>query len=135
MEHRISHQAFDFMQNMVDYSSNASAIWSTNKYCFIYGNKKLADLLGYNQEDLVGMKFVDALHPKDVDRSIAEYERNTSNGLSMINDFPNRYIKKNGDVIWVIWKAAHNDVKLGLGFGEVVEPKWWQKIWFNIKYR
>ena len=131
----ISDDTFEFMKNMVDYRSLPCVLWSTTDYCFVYGNQHFADLLGYEKHEVYGLKFADAMYPPDAPRSIAEYERNTREGKPMINDFPNRYITKQGNVIWLIWKVAYNGDKIPLGTGEIEVPKWWQVLYFKWKYR
>jgi PAS domain S-box-containing protein len=61
-------------------------------------------LLGYSEDDLLTMPFSALLHPDDYDRTIARFE-DLVRGIP-ITGFENRYVKKNGDALWISWAAA-----------------------------
>lgn len=62
-------------------------------------------VLGYSREDMLGKSFIDFVHPDDILFIIKEIERGKAAGATSIN-FSRRFIKKNGDYIWINWKAS-----------------------------
>ena len=70
-----------------------------------------SDLLGYTLDELKEKPFVDLVHPEDVARTVTEMqellERRTDN-------FVNRYIKKDGSIVYLSWRASidNDDSKL-----------------------
>jgi len=66
---------------------------------FISVNKALCNMLGYNEEELMQLTFVDVTHPDSVGRDI-EVVRSMAEGKILNHNTEKRYLKKNGDVIW-----------------------------------
>jgi PAS domain S-box-containing protein len=63
-------------------------------------NQKLCDIVGYRHEELLGARFQDITHPDDLDADLRYVER------LLAGDIPTyamekRYIRKDGEVIWV----------------------------------
>ncbi len=66
-------------------------------------NPAFLEILGYPKEELVGKSVLSYLHPNDLEKSINEL-RSLELGNPSIN-FENRFIKKNGDSIYIVWTA------------------------------
>ena len=67
---------------------------------FQYVNRALAKMLGYRQEDLVGLAFRDITHPDDVDASVALLQRLTADEVDHMG-LRKRYLTLSGETIWV----------------------------------
>lgn len=63
-------------------------------------NARLCELLGYSEQELLGLTFPEITHPDDVADSIP-YARDSMAGLIQNYQFEKRYIRKNGDVLHV----------------------------------
>lgn len=76
-------------------------------------NKTGADLLGYSQEELLSMNWLDLLHPED--RAITqENSRKHQQGIAT-KYTENRYVTKDGKVIWLAW-TVKPDLKAKITF-------------------
>jgi len=64
-------------------------------------------LLGYRANELVGTPITRYMHPDDLEATRASIIR-VMNGQSHV-DFRNRYIRKNGDVVHILWAAFWSD--------------------------
>jgi two-component system cell cycle sensor histidine kinase/response regulator CckA len=74
-------------------------------YHFLKANSALCRMTGYTEAELTQLSFEDITHPEDIakDRELAErlFRREISN-----YQLQKRYVKKNGDVIWINLTAA-----------------------------
>jgi len=61
-------------------------------------------VLGYFREDLVGRSFMDLIHPKDLEATRQEFERNLQGAET--ENFENRYRHKDGGWRWVSWSSS-----------------------------
>ena len=61
-------------------------------------------LLGYRPDELIGRSYLDFLHPDDRARSL-EGSR-TLRSARQLTTFQNRYLRKNGSVVWLDWSAV-----------------------------
>lgn len=67
---------------------------------FLQVNKTFCDVLGYSADELLGMTYKEITHPDDLVESIILADGLISDGEGSYN-IEKRYIKKNGDTIWV----------------------------------
>jgi PAS domain S-box-containing protein len=65
---------------------------------FTFVNRRLADLLGYRVEELMGKPSFDLLHEQDLERGKRSFETRKTGDTSP-RDF--RFRRRNGDVVWV----------------------------------
>src|SRR5712692_2549028 len=63
-------------------------------------NRKFCDIVGYEQEEILKLKFQDTTHPDDLAADVAQAEKIVA-GLSDQYSMEKRYIRKNGSVVWV----------------------------------
>lgn len=81
---------------------------------FRYVSKASESLWGYKPDELIGKRFIDFVAPVDRERSL-HVARQMLEGLT-VSRFENEYIKKDGDVIPVIW-SVHWDSTDQLVYG------------------
>lgn len=65
------------------------------------------DVLGYKPDELIGKPFIDFVHPQDRERTNQMAEAIIAG--SFTKDFENRYIKKNGEPVHIMWSAIWSD--------------------------
>lgn len=71
-------------------------------------------LLGYQPEEMIGLPILEFLHPGDLEATQASAQR-IMNGQSH-NDFENRYISKDGRVVYILWSARwYDEERLRIG--------------------
>ncbi|MFD2909237.1 response regulator [Flavobacterium ardleyense] len=73
---------------------------------YVKVNAAFIKALGYAEEDLISKPFISFVHPDDVAKTLAELQ-NLKEGTNTVN-FGNRYLKKNGDSIYLQWIATIN---------------------------
>lgn len=68
-------------------------------------NPALCALTGYSENELVGRHFMDLVHPDDIPEDKIAFNR-IIDGKAETIEREKRYIKKNGDIIWVKMNAS-----------------------------
>jgi PAS domain S-box-containing protein len=63
-------------------------------------NKKLCEIVGYSEQELLRLTFQDITHPDDVAADIAEAER-VRNGTLQTYSMEKRYIRKDRSIVWI----------------------------------
>jgi PAS domain S-box-containing protein len=66
-----------------------------------FANDKLADIYGYEKNELIGMQSLDLIHPEDR-AMIREMRTKRLSGENVPSEYEIRGLKKNGDTIWVM---------------------------------
>jgi PAS domain S-box-containing protein len=67
---------------------------------FLRVNQRYCDIVGYTEEELLGMKFQDVTHPDDLDRDL-ELGDQLEAGLIRSYNREKRYIRKDGAIVWI----------------------------------
>ncbi len=70
---------------------------------FIKTNKAWSQILGYSAEELNGLKFLEFVHPDDIQLTL-DAMANLSKGEDVLN-FTNRYRSKNGSYRYIEWRS------------------------------
>ena len=87
---------------------------------FIAVNKVLCNLLGYTEQELIGKRVVDITHEEDKEKS-REFSRQAFTGSPSVVRFKKRYIRKNGEILWVnITFSAIHDKEGNIPYGQVI---------------
>jgi PAS domain S-box-containing protein len=68
-------------------------------------NHKLCQILGYTQEELLAMTFMDLTHPDDLNSNLRLYEQALSGEIENYS-LEKRYLRKNGTSVWIRLTAA-----------------------------
>lgn len=63
-------------------------------------NQKLCSIIGYTEEELLGTTFQDITHPDDLESDLI-YVKQLLNGELDTYSMEKRYIKKEGEIIWI----------------------------------
>ena len=64
-------------------------------------NPSFAKILGWSEEELMRNRFIDYIHPEDVDISMKEFKK-LRNGFNAVG-FQNRFKTKEGNWVWLEW--------------------------------
>jgi PAS domain S-box-containing protein len=71
---------------------------------FLRVNAACLELWGYTPEELEGRKYIELVHPDDRPETAAVAEQLLATGK--VTDFVNRYLRKDGSVVDVLWSAT-----------------------------
>ncbi|WP_166397042.1 PAS domain S-box protein [Rubrobacter marinus] len=63
-------------------------------------NRRLCEILGYGEEELLGLSFQDITHPDDLDADLAQVEALLAGEIETYS-MEKRYLRKEGSVVWV----------------------------------
>jgi PAS domain S-box-containing protein len=108
------------LNNFFDCALDLLCIANTDGY-FIRLNKEWENVLGYKIEELENQKFVDFIHPEDLEPTIKTI-RELSDQNKIIN-FVNRYKCKNGDYKWIEWKSYPYGNKIYAAARDITEKR------------
>lgn len=72
---------------------------------FLRVNRRLCEILGYSQDELIGESFNKYTHPNDR-QSGRDRWRELLNGDVSTNQAEKRYVSKNGDIVWIVVSNA-----------------------------
>jgi len=67
---------------------------------FTLVNHSLCELVGYEKDELEGMRFQDITFPDDLSADLSNIQQ-LLNGTSTSYQLEKRYLRKNGDIVWV----------------------------------
>lgn len=85
---------------------------SDNQIIFV--SDACESLLGYRADELIGTAITDYMHPDDLEATRTAI-RKVMDGKPHI-DFRNRYLRKDGDVVYILWSARwHEEERVRIG--------------------
>jgi PAS domain S-box-containing protein len=67
-------------------------------------NPALTDMLGYTEQELLSVPYIEFVHPDDRDDTIREQNHFLEGDLSFL--YENRWLTKSGKYIWISWTAT-----------------------------
>lgn len=70
---------------------------------FLSARGAVKPIFGYSADEMIGRQMIDLVHPDDVERTLHAVERLMQGHLQY--DFENRYIRKDGRVVYLMWTA------------------------------
>ena len=76
---------------------------------FLFVSPSCMDLFGYSAEEMTGRHFSTFIHPEDLPQSEEEFKHLLSSPAYKTSNFENRYLKKEGAVVPVIWSARWHE--------------------------
>ena len=92
-------RAEELLQSVFDQPAVGVSVLSPEG-AWLQFNQRLCDILGYSREELMKMDYRAVSHPEDVDRDVAHVDRMVA-GQRSTDAWVKRYIRKDGQVIWV----------------------------------
>ncbi|MEO1175058.1 MAG: PAS domain-containing protein, partial [Myxococcota bacterium] len=81
------------------------AITANTDGYFTWTSAGVSELLGWSQEELCSCKFIEYVHPDDVERTLAVAGEVRPDGSSVAR-FENRYRCRDGSYRWIEWRAV-----------------------------
>lgn len=112
------YQLWRVLKLICDFDHLPRVIWDYEGN-LIYVNKKFAKALGYTFSEMIGKPFANFVVEEDLENSINELEQNIEYGKIM-NQFVNKYYKKDRSIAELTWLIAFNDSELQIGSGQVI---------------
>lgn len=67
-------------------------------------NPSFVRVLGYTEEELLAKTFIEFIHPEDRNKTVNETQK-IATEFESTPLFTNRYVKKDGNIIWISWTA------------------------------
>lgn len=80
---------------------------------FVVVSEACEKVWGYRVEELVGRRYMDLVHPEDVEKTV-EAAAGIMAGNPVLN-FENRYLRKDGSVVPIMWSSAWSETE-GVNF-------------------
>ena len=82
-----------------DHAADGIGVLNNDSH-YMQVNRKLCEILGYSEEELVGKSLSEIMHPDDLGSDLSHSEKLLP---GLVDTFPleKRYIRKNGSIIWV----------------------------------
>jgi PAS domain S-box-containing protein len=74
---------------------------------FLQVSRACQRLWGYSPEELIGRPDIEMVHPEDREKTVS-MDRSILGGLSATS-FENRYVRKDGSVVWNVWTAIWSE--------------------------
>lgn len=103
----------EWADRLFEVSLDLLCVAHTSGY-FIEVNPEFERVLGYTDDELTSRPFVDFVHPEDREDTLLALGKLGSN--IDVRGFTNRYICKDGSVVWLEWQArAYEDGELVYG--------------------
>ncbi len=101
-----SRRATEDLARIFNLSRDMISMADIRKQEFIRVNPACREILGYSEEELMGRKFSEFVHPDDLEATAAVVRLELETGAP-IQDFVNRYRHKNGGYRWLQWASSH----------------------------
>ncbi|MGO9386412.1 MAG: PAS domain S-box protein [Methanobacterium sp.] len=89
---------------------------------FITVNQQFLSLTGYSQKDLESLSILDIVHPADIENNRSKMQRLITGDIEQ-HQTEKRYIRKNGEIVWVNLSVSliHNEQGLPIHFMSMIE--------------
>ncbi len=93
----------DYYKYFFEHSNDFTCIANTEGY-FELLSPNFSSAFGYQNTELLKKKFIEFVHPEDINDTIHEIEKLKKGYLT--TNFVNRYQKKDGSFLWLEWNAS-----------------------------
>ncbi|MGP8024574.1 MAG: PAS domain S-box protein [Methanobacterium sp.] len=124
-KHKIMEKKLQISQEhfkSIFYQSPIATAIITMDQRFITVNQQFLNLTGYSQEDLQSLSILDIVHPEDVESNRSKMQL-LINGDIEQHRTEKRYIRKNGEIVWVSLSVSliHDEEGLPIHFMSMIE--------------
>jgi len=92
-------------RNIFENSGMSMAVLELNGR-FIKVNRSFMDMIGYDEEELIGMNFRDITYQDDIEKSVKLKQNLLENAEEENALIEKRYVHKNGSLIWALTNAS-----------------------------
>jgi PAS domain S-box-containing protein len=108
VSHRVLKESEERFRKVFDEGPLGMAMFAGTK--FLRANQVLCDMVGYTEDELRGMSFLDITHPERVEEDQEAVRRMLAGEIPVIRT-EKRYVRRNGEVFWgaVTATAVRND--------------------------
>ena len=90
------------------YRSIIDVVFAIDEYgIFQYVSPSCFHLFGYSSQEMTGASFLDFIHPDDIEKTIRIISERSHD--SYTSNFENRYLKKDGQIIPVVWSGRWDE--------------------------
>ncbi len=107
-------RAEEDLQRIFNLSLDMICVADLNTNHFLSVNPAFTDILGYEPKELLGVPFIDFIHPDDMGSTLQVVEEVLKSGKT-VHNFENRYRRKDGQYRWLNW-VAHPQPHLGVAY-------------------
>lgn len=73
---------------------------------WLAANRALTRIIGYSEDELLGMAFQDVTHPDDLEKDVSLLEGMLSGRLGHHQGMEKRYLRKGGGMVWVLLSVS-----------------------------
>jgi PAS domain S-box-containing protein len=91
------------LQRVFDLSQDLMCMTDAQTH-FVRLSASCARILGYRPEELLGRKFLDLVHPNDLQSTLLAHE-SVLRGAQVV-EFENRYVRKDGSTVELSWTSS-----------------------------
>jgi diguanylate cyclase (GGDEF)-like protein/PAS domain S-box-containing protein len=100
--------SFELLSNYIDLLLDAICVVDQNG-CFEYVSASAERIFGYTSQEMLGRQMLELVHPDDRVRTLQTASEINAGAIKI--DFENRYIRKDGQVVHLLWSArwSHTD--------------------------
>ena len=98
--------SFESLSYYIDMLLDAICVVDADGY-FIHVSESAERIFGYKPEEMIGKQMLDLVHPDDRTKTL-DVVKEIKAGLAKV-DFENRYIRKDGQVINLLWSARWSE--------------------------
>jgi PAS domain S-box-containing protein len=90
--------------NIIELSLDLLSVCNQEGY-FTLLNPVWEEVLGYTINEIKSKRFSELIHPEDIEITLKAFE----NVYKVpVNNFQNRYLTKDGEIVWFAWNAQYN---------------------------
>ncbi len=100
--------SYTVLSNYIDLLLDAICVVDKHG-CFEFVSPSAERIFGYSQQEMIGHSMLEFIHPDDLPLTLATAEAINNGAVKL--DFENRYIRKNGSVVHLLWSARWSDDK------------------------
>jgi len=89
----------------------------------LYANDLFLSMIGYDLSEIAGMDMTKFIYADDIFHSAYTLNKNmnTLDGLDVLEGYYNRYVHKDGSIVYIHWIRCYNDKGNHIGSGQCIQ--------------